>query len=48
MRRKKIIMAREIFGPDYLPYKQEKQMQFQKFIRERVILSHSLFRTCQL
>ncbi|MFW9834970.1 MAG: hypothetical protein ACFFEK_13305 [Candidatus Thorarchaeota archaeon] len=21
-----IVMAREIFGPDYLPYRQEKQM----------------------
>jgi hypothetical protein len=21
-----VVMAREIFGPDYLPYKQEKQM----------------------
>jgi len=27
-----IVMAREIFGPEYLPYRQKKQMRFQ--IRE--------------
>ena len=36
-------MAREIFGPEYLPYRQERQMQFQTSNRERVLLSPLLF-----
>jgi hypothetical protein len=27
-------MGREIFGPEYLPYRQEKQMQFPSLHRE--------------
>jgi hypothetical protein len=36
-------MGREIFGPEYLPYRQEKQMQCQFRNRERFFLPHSPF-----
>ncbi|MFW9793004.1 MAG: hypothetical protein ACFFEE_01780 [Candidatus Thorarchaeota archaeon] len=36
-------MAREIFRPDYLPYRQEKKLEFQISYREKVFLSPHSF-----